>query len=161
MGDQYISVTDRHNGSQIHLGSGLYSIVTVYNCHCEVLMLFPCYLQLIISTLWWVLCGWQFGVLTFAAWVRQIVVVVVVLVLSYCRFLFMTLAACGLPRPLRGGTINGRLSSHEILAHSAPTVNDESASPRVGEGPHCRGAVPAAIISWFLSLNYMSVWAQS
>ena len=51
MGDQYISITDRHNRSQIHLGSGLYSIVTVYNCHCEVLMLFLCYLQLIISKL--------------------------------------------------------------------------------------------------------------
>jgi len=69
MGDQYISVTDRHNGSQIHLGSGLYSIVTVYNCHREVFMLFPCCLQLIISMLWWVVCGWHFRVLTFAAWV--------------------------------------------------------------------------------------------
>ena len=69
---------------------------------------------------------------------RQIVVVVVVLVLSCCRFLFMTLAARQHVACLghcNGGTINGRLSSHEILAHSAPIVNDGCASPRVGEGP--------------------------
>ena len=124
MGDQYISVTDRHNGSQIHICCGLYSIVTVSNCHCEVLMLFPCCLELIISTLWWVVWDWHFRVLTLPLEFRQSVVVVVVVVLVVVAGSFYwpwqhvaCLSHCS------GGTINGRFSSHEILAHSAPTVS--------------------------------------
>jgi len=101
MSDQYSNVTDRYNGSQIHLGSGLYSIVTVSNCHCEVLMLFPCCLQLIISTLWGVVFSWQFGVLTFAAWVSANRCCCCRCLSCCCRFLLLTLAACGLPKPLQ------------------------------------------------------------
>jgi len=101
MGDQYINVTDRYNGSQIHLGSGLYSIVTVYNCHREVLMLFSCCLHLIISTLWGVVFNWQFGVLTFAAWVSANRCRCCCPCLELLQVTFMTLAARGLPRPLQ------------------------------------------------------------